>query len=92
MSGRVKWACPRCGAPANKHGKGGAAECKAPYAECTGFLCQCDGTGRYHGLSLDEQCAYALCDHCGWWGEFPECPPLKGWQKTAWDAGWRPTS
>lgn len=94
MSSRIKWACPQCGAPANRHGKGGASNCMGRSRECAGMICECAvDTGKDHGTAADP-CPEATCYHCRWSGTFP--PPvfderrLKGWAKTAWSAGWRP--
>ena len=91
----MKWACPKCGAAANEHGKGGAGDCKdwrPGRSYCNGFLCECDGdTGTTHGESLAEPCPDARCYHCNWAGEFPK-PPAKAqaWEKKALAAGWTP--
>lgn len=82
------WKCPKCSAPANGCGKGG--QCRG--GACLGLLCECPsgGGGSKHGTESDP-CPNANCYHCEWGGVFP--PPkfkLKGWAKTAWDAGWRP--
>lgn len=94
MNGKTKWACPKCGADANAHGKGGADKCrKNQYGrECQGFLCECESdASEDHGESHEDPCPEANCYHCGWGGQFPMKPlKLKGWAKTAWDAGWRP--
>ena len=89
------WSCPRCGAKANKCGKGGREACKyleGVEGDCNGFLCECDVDGELHGMTLLDQCQEANCYHCGWGGQFPLSNELKGWQKKAWDAGWRPTA
>ena len=95
---KVKWACPKCGAGPNRHGKGGASACAevglgfSSWTACHGFLCECTAeTEKNHGTSQDDPCSAAACYHCGWSGTFP-LPPfqLKGWAKTAWDEGWRP--
>ena len=89
------WACPRCGADANKHGKGGEERCKQAYTlrssgGCEGFLCQCDGdTDEGHGESLSDPCTEAYCYHCEWGGTFPVQPKgLEAWEKKALAAGW----
>lgn len=94
---KVEWACPKCKALANHCGRGGVDACKddSPTEDsCQGLLCECEDEAAMdletHGESLREQCANALCYHCGWSGPFPQKPPLKGWQLTAWKAGWRP--
>lgn len=91
----IKWACPKCGADANKHGKGGEDKCQEGRhgSECQGFLCECDNNepGADHGQTHEDPCPEANCYHCGWGGVFPPKPAkLKGWAKTAWEAGWRP--
>lgn len=93
---RVPWACPKCGAEANEHGKGGEDKCAHMQhngrgaGACMGFICNCDGdTGPDHGEIYDDPCDEALCYHCGWGGTFPK--PLKGlqaWEKKAIEAGW----
>jgi hypothetical protein len=92
---KVAWACPRCGADANKHGKGGSDKCleSGSGRECQGFLCECDNDepSEDHGQTHEDPCPSANCYHCGWYGVFPLKPAkLKGWAKTAWEAGWRP--
>lgn len=93
---KVPWACPKCGADANEHGKGGEDKCfhttlhgRAAGA-CMGFICDCDGeSGPDHGESYDDPCPEARCYHCDWNGTFPK--PLKGlqaWEKKALEAGW----
>lgn len=56
-----------------------------------------------HGMYANP-CKYANCYHCGWGGQFPapaavrkwkaaqkiNPSTLTGWQKEAWEAGWRP--
>lgn len=93
----VKWACPRCACEPGKHGKGGRAACLSGDQMCYGFVCECDDNGvegtdtEAHGQSLDDQCHWATCHHCGWAGVFPPAPfKLTGWAKKAWAAGWRP--
>ena len=93
MSDVIKWACPKCGAPAGGHGKGGGDRCnESSGRECQGFLCECDcDTDDGHGESHADPCHCASCYHCGWGGTFP--PPLKGilpWEKKALAAGWTP--
>lgn len=86
---RVKWTCPRCGAPPNGHGKGGYDVCKSDDgADCSGFLCGCgfDECGTY-----EVPCVEATCYHCGWKGAFPESPKKAlPWEKKALAAGWTP--
>lgn len=95
MADGTKWACPKCGAKANAHGKGGIDACKDRYAspsECNGFLCECDvETEETHGETYADPCPYARCHHCGWEGKFPRPPrSMKPWEKTALAAGWTP--
>ena len=93
----MKWACPRCGAEPEKHGKGGESRCNYDSTPCYGFVCECerDTDDETHGTTR-EPCPVANCHHCGWGGTFPLPPPkfdpkkLRGWAKTAWGAGWRP--
>ena len=102
MSKKIKWACPKCGAPPNDHGKGGADACRDELSrhsrDCAGFLCECEDsfTAESHGESADDPCESAVCHHCGWEGTFPvpaiDPKKLRGWKKTAWEAGWRPKS
>ena len=92
---KFEWACPKCGAKANAHGRG---ECRDPVGTaCSGFLCEiddCDPIRREeseHGESLANACKSARCWHCGWAGDFPKKPKgLASWEKTALDAGWTP--
>lgn len=89
----VKWACPKCGADAGKHGKGGRDECqyaRGSLTECGGFICECDDDGGgTHGTTLKDPCPQANCYHCGWGGTYPTkahvakqnlvpCPTCKG--------------
>lgn len=92
---KVKWRCPKCGADANEHGKGGAEKCQDRFAGdkyCQGFLCECDqDTEANHGLVFSDRCPSAHCYHCGWSGTFPQ--PLNAitpWEKKALEAGWTP--
>jgi hypothetical protein len=96
---KVTWACPKCGAHPDTHGKGGYQACLSPQVRpgadsCSGFLCECHDDSPGHGESIDKQCLEARCYHCGWCGEFPQRPfttkDLPQWAKTAWAAGWRP--
>ena len=92
------WKCPKCSAPALKHGKGGKEACKDPSSDgtCQGFICDCEETdiSDEHGRIPDDICENARCYHCGWEGRMPRNvlnpAKLKGWKKKAWDAGWRP--
>lgn len=98
----VKWACPDCGADANKHGKGGKEKCHDTLGgrskeSCNGFICECDprevpGADKDdHGLTFDNTCPSANCFHCRWSGEFPQMPKkLQSWEKQALKAGWAP--
>ena len=80
MKNEEKWACPKCGADANEHGKG---VCSAPGGGvCMGFICECEGdSDDKHGTEA-EPCPLATCYHCGWGGQFPSdmvnCPTCKG--------------
>ena len=93
---KVPWACPKCGAKANKHGKGGASACQynGEGPDCCGFLCECMTDDPGHGDTADNPCPEANCYHCGWGGTFPvptfDAKKLKGWAKQAYDAGWKP--
>lgn len=86
----MKWACPKCGAVANEHGKG---ECQDEqgHTGCLGFICECEGDqANDHGESFSDPCKYANCYHCGWGGTFPKKPNgLATWEKKALDAGWK---
>ena len=98
------WACPRCGAKANKHGKpANACKDSRTLTGCTGFICECDSVFdaeltaaemKAHGESAEAACPNAECYHCGWSGTFParafDPAKLKGWAKQAYEAGWRP--
>ena len=90
----IPWACPKCQAPANKHGKGGADCCRGHHGSsgCSGFICECDDEGDGgHGASFDNVCSEAHCYHCGWSGTFPVKPKgLEAWEKKALEAGWQP--
>lgn len=75
----AKWACPRCGAEPNEHGKG---VCRSIVGACMGFICDCEvDTDDDHGTEKDP-CLNAACYHCSWGGEFPDgmvkCPTCKG--------------
>lgn len=78
-----EWKCPKCGALADKHGKGGEAKCATSIRSmgCSGFLCECsDEDGKDHGLTTKDRCYNARCYHCDWQGVFPpvrttEAPP-----------------
>lgn len=92
------WRCPKCDAPAGRHGRGGNGKCKS-YPRwrtiCEGLICECDDQGtKSHGLSFGDRCENAVCNHCGWVGALPiavlDGKKLKGWAKKALDAGWTP--
>lgn len=88
---KIEWKCPKCGAPANGHGKGGDDRCQAcERGNCGGLLCECDGdTAKSHGETYADPCEEARCFHCGWRGTFPKKPSgLQAWEKKALDAGW----
>lgn len=89
-----KWKCPRCGAPANAHGKGGMEKCQydSQTDSCQGFICECDNEGSDgHGELLSDPCPGANCYHCGWGGVFPTAPKgIETWEKKALEAGWSP--
>lgn len=92
---KIKWACPKCGADANKHGKGGREKCKDRHGSndaCNGLLCECDAEENdTHGESFETPCTNAVCHHCGWEGTFPAKPKgLQAWEKRALEAGWTP--
>ena len=89
----MKWECPECKAPPNKHGKGGSDKCgMSGYGDdCQGFICECDNNEKDHGESQDKLCLDARCYHCGWGGRFPPLPKkLKPFEKLALAAGWTP--
>lgn len=86
---KFEWKCPKCGARANKHGKG---RCEYGDKACVGFLCECsdDGEDKHHGETLQKRCENANYYHCGWGGEFPQAPKsLARWEKKALEAGWK---
>ena len=81
---KVKWACPKCGATPEGHGKGGAKVCHddgrfGGDSRCNGFLCNCLDSGEPeetvdasdHGHTQDNPCTNATCAHCNWFGTFP---------------------
>lgn len=89
---KIKWACPGCGAPPHKCGKG---ECESTIqfdGSCEGFVCECAcDTAKDHGKTFADPCRDAHCYHCGWGGTFPKKPKgLQPWEKQALDAGWAP--
>ncbi len=75
----MKWACPKCGAEANGHGKGGAEKCREHGSGgCSGFICECENeSDEKHGAMLKTPCPEAHCYHCGWGGTFPTKAHLK---------------
>jgi hypothetical protein len=87
---RFPWACPKCGAGAGEHGKGGEDGCISHHDTCDGLICECpedsmDGHGEY----LDDPCPCANCYHCGWGGKLPKKPKgLAAWEVKALEAGW----
>jgi len=96
----ITWACPKCGATPDEHGKGGRDSCEyldnvlsSGQKNCGGFICECDedGSDDEHGTSFEHPCTNAVCYHCGWNGKFPKKPKgLHAWEKKALDAGWIP--
>ena len=87
----IEWRCPKCGAHAHEHGKGGIDECKHDDCNglCEGFICECDNESPNHGLTLENPCTSAYCYHCEWGGTFPVPPKgLQAWEKKALAAGW----
>jgi hypothetical protein len=89
----IEWKCPKCGATAGGHGKGGRYECADGVGrDCRGFLCECEEeSGDDHGYSHADPCPCARCYHCGWEGTYPV--PLQGilpWERKALAAGWTP--
>jgi hypothetical protein len=92
---QVKWACPKCSATPNSHGKGGREACKQSLKSsfgCEGFICECDGLPSFdHGETYADPCRNAVCHNCGWFGVFPRRPKgLTPWEKKALEAGWTP--
>jgi hypothetical protein len=91
---KVEWCCPKCGADADKHGKGTCNHMLGTdYTECQGFICECDDEydGEDHGTTFADPCHNANCYHCGWGGVFPPKPKgLQAWEKKALDVGWTP--
>jgi len=87
----LKWACPKCGAEAHKHGK---KDCLSRgLGDCEGLICECDddGGGPQHGQVFNDPCPNANCYHCGWGGTLPIKPKgLQKWEKQALEAGWTP--
>lgn len=73
----IPWKCPKCGADADVHGKGGLDKCEdtigRSVSNCRGLLCECDleRTGDDHGQSHDNPCPNAVCHHCTWYGTMP---------------------
>lgn len=90
---RAKWVCPKCGAGAHEHGKGGREKCLSNHSLCDGFVCECDAEydDPDHGATFEKPCRAANCYHCGWGGVFPPKPKgMQAWEKKALDAGWMP--
>ncbi len=92
---KIEWKCPKCGADANEHGRGGSEKCQDRHGRgltCAGFICECDGdTEDDHGQTFTDVCSNAVCYHCGWCGDFPVKPKkLQTWEKKALEAGWTP--
>ena len=90
---KIPWACPKCGAKAREHGRGGEDACDARLRGCNGFICECEYSAddMGHGLSFADRCESAVCYHCGWSGIFPPRPRgLVLWEKRALEAGWTP--
>jgi hypothetical protein len=86
---RDSWACPKCRVTSDGHSSSEICP-----SGCVGFLCECDPEPDLdtHGTP-DDPCPEARCRHCDWVGTFPKKvvpKDLKGWAKTAWNAGWRP--
>lgn len=96
MSQRIKWACPKCKATEDQHGKDGAAKCRytdGTSGDCGGFLCECaTDDGSDHGETESTPCPNANCYHCGWGGTFPlprwKASDLPVWARTALAEGW----
>lgn len=92
--GQIEWACPKCAAPANNHGKGECRDRFARGSDCPGFICECDDEKSEqadHGTTFTNVCSNAVCYHCDWSGDFPVKPRgLASWEKKALDAGWSP--
>lgn len=86
----IPWACPKCGAKPDHHGKGGADACLEESTICQGLICECeDEGGDDHGETFAEPCRHANCYHCGWGGTVPQRPKgLQAWEKKAPEAGW----
>jgi hypothetical protein len=89
----MKFACPKCGALPQQHGKNA---CLNAYLECEGLICECDEEDlpesklSDHGESLGNPCTEASCYHCGWGGTVPKAPAaLQTWEKKALAAGWK---
>lgn len=80
------WKCPKCGAKAHRHGKGGKNGCISTLVNsCEGLICECweDGKSQRelsnkpnHGTP-ENPCLHANCYHCGWGGVFPKQPKKK---------------
>jgi len=89
MADNIIWACPKCKAQANEHGKG---SCEGRDYFCLGFICECEGDQEPdHGGTYSNPCPNANCYHCGWGGKFPKPPgKILPWEKKALEAGWTP--
>jgi hypothetical protein len=91
VKARVPWACPKCGAGAGAHGKGGSEKCvNRRGSSCAGLICECeDDATDGHGEFFDDPCKHANCYHCGWGGTVPKKPKgLQAWETKALEAGW----
>jgi hypothetical protein len=88
---KVRWACPNCGAGANKHGRGKTDVCDRSLT-CSGLICECDGdVANDHGTTFADPCTEANCYHCGWGGTLPQKPKnVTPWEERALKAGWTP--
>ena len=75
MADKIAWACPKCGATIDEHGRG---ECEVRHIDrCGGFICECEGDqDESHGDSQENPCSHAYCNHCGWGGRFPPKPKI----------------
>lgn len=83
-----KFACPKCGATPERHGKG---ECLSRNTKtCVGFICECSDDGTVdHGETLANPCREANCYHCEWGGTVPAMPAKwPAWAKKAAEEGW----
>jgi hypothetical protein len=92
---KFEWKCPKCGAKADEHGKGGIAECKdwlGSRSRCKGLICECaQDTGSVHGETFSDRCHHATCYHCGWLGTMPRpLNNIEDWEQKALESGWIP--